>query len=95
MIAHGSEDDYDMIVKAYDELPLGQSKIQSTMSFCNYLSKLNDTQKIKNGIDKVVAFRNSIPQQYRKFTDAPINAALQEIANAKGADLQAYINNLK
>ena len=95
IIAHGSEDDYDMIAKAYEALPLGQEKIQSTMSFCNYLSKLNDTQKIKDGIDKVVAFRNSIPQQYRKFTDAPINAALQEIANAKGSDMQAYINNAK
>jgi aminopeptidase N len=91
MIAQGSEDDYDMIAKAYEALPLGQEKIQSTMSFCDYLSKLNDTQKIKNGVDEVIAFRNSIPQQYRKYTDAPINAALQKVADAKGSDVQAYI----
>lgn len=91
MIAHGSEDDFEMIAKAYDDLPLGQNKIQSTMSFCDYLSKLNDTQKIKEGVDKIVAFRNAIPQQYRKYTDAPINAALQKVADAKGSDVQAYI----
>jgi aminopeptidase N len=91
IMTHGSEDDFDMIAKAYDNLPLGQNKIQSTMDFCDYLSKLNDTQKIKEGVDKVVAFRNAIPQQYRKYTDAPINAALQKVADAKGSDVQAYI----
>ncbi len=95
IVAHGSEDDYDIIVKWYNGLPPGQGKLQSTATFCDYLSKINDTQKIKNGVDKVVAFRNSIPQQYRSFTDAPINAALQKIADAKGGDVQAYISNEK
>ena len=54
-------------------------------------SKLNDTQKIKAGIDKVVAFKNSIPEAYKNFTDPAINASLEKIATAKGGDIQAYV----
>jgi aminopeptidase N len=94
IISAGSESDYDIVVKKYDDLPLGQQKLNLTPSFCTYLSKLNDPQKIKNGIDKVAAFRNSIPQQYWNFTDPAIKAGLQRIATAKGGDIQAYVQNV-
>ena len=55
--------------------------------------KLNDEQKIKAGVDKVLAFKNAIPQAYKSFTDPAINAGLQKIASAKGGDMQAYVNN--
>jgi aminopeptidase N len=93
IMSSGNEADYDMVVSKYDALPLGQSKLNATPAFCAYLSKLNDTEKIKAGIDKVVAFRNAIPQQYRNFTDPAIKGGLQKIAAAKGGDLQAYVDN--
>ena len=95
IMSQGNESDYDEILKMYADMPASQQKLELTESFCNYLSKLSDEQKIKNGIDKVIAFRNDIPQAYRNFTDPSINAALQTIADAKGANMQAYINNAK
>ena len=91
VMMHGSEEDYDVIFKNYSDMPPGQSKLTATPQFCVYLSKLNDAQKINNGIDKVIAFRNAIPQAYRGFTDPVINGGLQQIATAKGGDVQAYI----
>ena len=82
-----------MIVKKYSGLPLGQAKLQLTVPFCDYLSKLNDEQKIKAGVDIVLAFKKSIPEAYRNFTDPPIKAGLQKIAAAKGGDVQAYVEN--
>ena len=95
LMAQGNEADYDLIFKAYADMPVSQQKLEATGDFCNYLSKLNDEQKIKNGIDKVIALRNAIPKNYRTYTDPAVNAALQKIADAKGADMQAYINNQK
>ncbi len=95
IMSQGTEADYDAVFKMYSDMPSSQRKLQLTGTFCNYLSKLNDTQKIKDGIDKVITFRNSIPQAYRSFTDPAINAGLQKIADAKGADVQAYISNAK
>ena len=93
IISAGKEEDYDMIVKKYEAMPLSQDKLSLTATFCTYLSKLNDMQKVKAGIDKVIALRNSIPQQYWNFTDPSIKAGLQKISDAKGADIQAYVSN--
>ncbi len=91
LISQGGEADYDLVLKTYSDMPTSQQKLQVTEDFCNYLSKINDTAKIKNGIDKVISFRNAIPQAYRSYVDPAINAALQKVADAKGADMQAYI----
>jgi len=89
----GNESDYDFMMKKYDDLPISQTKLELTIPFCNYLSKLNDTQKIKQGIDKVVVFKNAVPNSYKSFTDPAIIDALQKIGTAKGGDIQAYVAN--
>ena len=91
--SQGREEDFDVIMKAYDDMPVSQKKLQATATFCTYLSTLNDTQKIKDGIDKVIALRNAIPQQYRTITDPVVKAALQKVATAKGGEIQTYVDN--
>ena len=54
LMAQGKEADYDFILKTYADMPSGQQKLEVTGEVCNYLSKLNDEQKIKNGVDKVI-----------------------------------------
>ena len=93
IVSAGNEADYDVILKKYNDAPLSQAKLELTSAFCEYLSKLNDEQKIKAGVDKVLAFKNAIPEAYKSFTDPAIKAGLQKIASAKGADMQAYVNN--
>jgi aminopeptidase N len=93
IVSAGKEEDYDMIMKKYDDLPISQTKLNMTPGFCDYLSKLDDTQKIKAGVDKVITFKKAIPEAYRNFTDPTIDAGLKKIATAKGGDVQAYITN--
>ena len=81
-----------MIVKKYEGLPT-QSKLNLTAYFCSYLSKLSDEQQIKEGVDKVVAFRNKIPSSYKENLYPYINGALQKIGTAKGGDVASYIAN--
>lgn len=93
IMQNGTEADFDFLEKRYADMPLSQQKISATIAFCDYLSKLSDGQKIKSGIDKVVAFRNQIPEAYRNFTDPPIKGALENLGKSKGEEIQTYINN--
>jgi aminopeptidase N len=76
LIEYGTEEDFDFIANRYGDLPLGQSKFEATASFGNYLGKVKSTEKLKKGVDLIVAFRESIPQAYRGQTDGPINGMI-------------------
>jgi len=93
IMVNGTENDFDFILKQYQQTPPGQQKFEATAAFCEYLTKINDVDKIKRGIDEIVAFKNMIPETYRSFTDQIINSALQKVASAKGSEVKAYIDN--
>ena len=55
-----------------------------TQHFAALLMKTKDADKFKRGIDIIVAFRESIPGQYRTQTDPYFNGkVLGEILKAK------------
>jgi len=93
ILTQGTEADFDFIANRYAEAPLSQEKISMTDKFAVYLSKLNDMAKIKAGIDKILAFRNSIPSQYLNFIDPSISKALGKISKAKGEEIEKYIED--
>jgi aminopeptidase N len=76
LIEFGSEDDFDYITDRYSALPVSQTKFQATVGFAGYLIKVKNPDKVKKGVDLIVAFRNSIPQAYRFQTDGPINGMI-------------------
>lgn len=86
------DEDFDLILQAYAGLPFSEDKLKTTVTFCNYLATLNDTEKIKQGIDNVIDLRNSIPDNYRSFIDPMFKSSLDKIAAAKGGEIEAYIN---
>jgi len=91
ILTQGTEADFDFIANRYSEAPLSQEKISMTDKFAVYLSKLNDIAKIKAGIEKILAFRKSIPSQYLNFIDPSISKALGKISKAKGEEIEKYI----
>jgi aminopeptidase N len=93
IMLNGTENDFDFILKQYQQTPPGQQKFEATAEFCEYLSKISDVNKIKRGVDEIIAFKNMIPETYRSFTDQIINGALQKVASAKGSEVKAYIDN--
>ncbi len=91
ILTQGTEADFDFIANRYAEAPLSQEKISMTDKFAVFLSKLNDLAKVKAGIDKILAFRKSIPSQYLNFIDPSISKALGKISKAKGEEIEKYI----
>ena len=65
--------------------------------FADFLSKVKDPQKVKEGVDLIVEFREAVPQAFRNQTDPFINnMVLKGLANKKAAagekDVSDFIN---
>ncbi len=91
IMANGTEADFDMILKQYDEGPLSQEKLGQTETFAAFLGKINNVANVKRGIDAIIKFRNAIPEQFRGFTDPTFKSALDKLGAAKGKEIQDYI----
>lgn len=64
MVKSGDVSSFDMIAKAYIDMPLSQDKLDITPSFVEMLGLVNNTEQLKKGVDAVIDFRNQIPEQY-------------------------------
>ena len=91
LIAQGTEADFYYVADAYRNAPLSQEKLMLNDKFANYLVKLNDEAKIKEGIDRMLEFRNAIPMAYRVYVDPSFSGAFSKIIKAKGANIEAYV----
>lgn len=89
----GDPSDYDYIAKTYNDMPPQQAKLQASADFAKFLATVNDTEKIKKGVDMIIAFRNKIPKAYWNFTDPALKGALQQISDAKGGEIAKYIED--
>ena len=82
---YGDESEFDFIANKYESLNnQSEEKFQMTQPFAALLMKTKNADKFKRGIDIIVAFRESIPGQYRTQTDPYFNGkVLGEILKAK------------
>ncbi len=102
LIENGTEDDFDFIASKYNELPLSQRKFEATKTFADYLAKLHNTDKVKKGVDLIVAFREAIPQRFQVQTSPVINNVYlksivtkktsEKASAANASDLQSQID---
>lgn len=101
MIKSGDESSFPQLVKAVGEMPLSQAKFNLLPSFVDFISKVNNTAYVKQGVDVVVDFR----EQTKNFGLEPVvNGWLKglltkkEAAKAVASDktaLQEQIDYLK
>ncbi len=94
LVDKGSEADYDFVADRYENAPLGRAKIQMTVSYCQFLEKVSDVNKVKKGIDDIIKFRGQIPAEYHQYTDPSMKGALDKLAQAKGSEIADYIKSL-
>jgi len=78
------EEDFNSLASRFDNLPFGNAKFNILMPFANYLKRTKNPENFKKGIDMIVHFRDTIPQQYRQMLEAYFNGMiLNSIASAK------------
>jgi len=86
LIESGSEEDFEFIAGNFEKLPLSQAKLESLQPFGEYLAKINNTEKLKKGVDMIVSFRDKIPAAYQSQLTPYINMViLKGIADKKNA----------
>jgi aminopeptidase N len=93
LFSYSNENDFDGLSARFNDLPFGNEKFTILQPFANYVKKVKDPVKFKRGIDMIVSFRDTVPEQYRQQTDPFFNAMiLNGIAaskNSKGLKDQA------
>ncbi len=94
IIEKGDEADYTYIANAYSNSPASFEKFRNTGQFINYLTKIQDISKIKDGVDRVMEFRNSIPASFREHTDPTFKNLFNKLSKAKGKEIEDYINSV-
>ncbi len=88
MIETGTEEDFDVIAKNYDKMPLNQAKLEGLQPFSQYVAKINNTEKFKKGIDIIATLRDAIPAAYQsQITPMINNVLLKGIISKKKAGL--------
>jgi aminopeptidase N len=98
MMAAGDVSAFDAIIKTFDEMPLGQAKFNLIQPLSEMLVKIDDTEKVKKGVDLIVQFRDSVPPEYGivPFINTILNnvAGKKQAASAKNAAEQGeYIKS--
>ncbi|HET6769824.1 MAG TPA: M1 family aminopeptidase, partial [Chitinophagaceae bacterium] len=91
--ATGDESLEEEIIGGFNKLPVSQQKFNALGSLGIYLGALKNTEKVKAAVDKIVEFRDAIPQQFRNQTDPYINETLQGIAAKKEEASKADAGN--
>jgi len=96
LIASGNEEVYDRISAKFSKMGISNQAFQMVPQMTEMLSKVNNTEKVKSGVDMITAFRDKVPADYRTQTDPYINGLLKSLADKKTAagltEQAAYIN---
>jgi len=93
IMINGAEEDFEFVIKMYATFPPGQDKFDATFPLFYYLSKLDDIEKIKQGIDQIVSFRNTLSQTDQEYTDYIFKAGFDNIGQ-KDKELEDYIKKV-
>ncbi|HJU45366.1 MAG TPA: M1 family aminopeptidase, partial [Chitinophagaceae bacterium] len=89
LMAGGSEEDFETIAGNFEDLPMGDDKLEALQPFSQYLAKVSDPVKFKKGVDMIVAVRNAIPSAYQAQLAPYINSViLNGIITQKSKELK-------
>jgi aminopeptidase N len=79
-IRFGDASSYDFIMSSFKAMGLTMEKIQMTTKIADFLGKSGNTVSIKEGVNAIVDFRESIPEAYKPQISPMINKGLISLA---------------
>jgi aminopeptidase N len=84
LFTYSSENDFDSLAVRFDALPFGNEKFMILQPFSNLLKRTKDPINFRKGIDMIIRFRDTIPEQYRQMVAPYFNGMiLNSIASSK------------
>ena len=84
LFTYSNEKDFDSLSVRFTDLSFGNEKFMVLQPFANFLKRVKDPSNFKKGVDMIVSFRDTIPQQYRQMMNSYFNGMiLNGIATSK------------
>ncbi|MBC7946447.1 MAG: M1 family metallopeptidase [Chitinophagaceae bacterium] len=98
LIGSGDASMVDIIMQTFEKEPFGQDKFTLLQNIAEYISRTNDMEAVRKGVDGIVKFRDSIGDAFKSQTDPFINGFILKGIIAKkvkaGLKEQAeYVNS--
>ncbi|MFS8082811.1 MAG: M1 family aminopeptidase [Ginsengibacter sp.] len=98
MYAGATEADFEELFSIYKNSAPSQAKVQESISFANYLTKIKNSANVKRGVDEIMRYRKLIPEQYHQYIDPGFKRVFEKIAasqkEAGNADVANYVEGL-
>jgi aminopeptidase N len=76
LFANAGDSDFESLAGSFDKLTFWSEKLNLLRPFSNYLKHLNNSANFKKGIDMIITFIESIPEEYRQQFDSYINGMI-------------------
>jgi aminopeptidase N len=76
LYAYADEGEFGSLAARFDKLPIGNSKFMLLQPFANFLKRVKNTENFKKGIDMIVSFRDTIPEEYGEQLTYYINSMI-------------------
>ena len=97
LMMSGDEKGFDAIVSTFSKLPLGQAKFNLLAPLSDMIGKINDTDKVKKGVDLITQFRDAIPVEYgiSPFINNLLNNIIQKKQGAPDNSTTDQVNYIK
>ena len=73
---NAGESDFETLAGGFEKLPLGNEKFSLIQPFSNYLKRLKNSDNFRKGIDIIVSFRESLPEDIRGQLNSYINGVI-------------------
>jgi aminopeptidase N len=89
LFTYPDENDFDSLGARFENLPFGNKKFMVLQPFANFLKRIKNPANFMKGIDMIVSFRDTIPEQYRPFLNGMILNGIATSKQSKGMTEQA------
>lgn len=87
LYAYTNESKFDSLAADFNGTEMSTAKFFSLLpAFANFLGRIKNTGTFEKGVDVLIKFRDTLPEQFRVFTDPLINNILKETADKKMAN---------
>jgi aminopeptidase N len=82
LMGYIDESKFDSLAREFDKLPTNK-KGSMFRGFAGFLGRVKNTANLEKGVNMIIGFRDSIPNQFRVNSDPFINDILRGIADRK------------
>ncbi|MEO6453188.1 MAG: M1 family metallopeptidase [Ginsengibacter sp.] len=98
IMAGGTEDDVDFIINQYSSATPNEEKLSLSMYFIEYLNKVRNAEKVKQGIDLIMKYRNNFSEQDKSYIDQIFKSAFNKLSKTQSQfgnkEIAEYISKL-